>query len=454
MRRELEEIAESLEEGAEDEEVERAWESTDSEEEGRTLEEAMGREEGRDDKRREARSRGVPITRGRTDGRTRRTSRGTEAQRVIEEIPGEYDCEGDSNKLEEEIEEMNRKEVLLKEQLRILDERLKMFHQQETLQRDEKIGEVPIMKAELKKFDHFLANFAGCSTGRPVNTLLAAARKKMEKMGRSVERQQLQELEEELESFREQFYEELRLKEEYNKKGQRRAEELCQAELTDLGVQVSVELEDAATQSNPVETREMEAVVVKVLEEVMKRKKVKKAGKERKEKSEGKGKGKLRAKDSTTVGDTLLAKNKIQEDEEMVDVGRFSPYKDLSDYEKEEDIGKVGKDEAPVTPPVTKKQPVVHQMGSQVANPLAAKHKKPTKPVKVEEEYFDPKAFVVHGILCQRPMADTMQDVRKTGMQGIIGARWLLGGHRRMGKTTSSVVILLNGLVSFCVQGG
>ncbi|KAF8422322.1 hypothetical protein BGX38DRAFT_1147310 [Terfezia claveryi] len=39
MRRELEEIAESLEDGEEDEGVERAWESTDSEEEGRTLEE-------------------------------------------------------------------------------------------------------------------------------------------------------------------------------------------------------------------------------------------------------------------------------------------------------------------------------------------------------------------------------------------------------------------------------
>jgi len=27
-------------------------------------------------------------------------------------------------------------------------------------------------------------------------------------------------------------------------------------------------------------------------------------------------------------------------------------------------------------------------------------------------------------------MADTIQDVKKTGMRGIIGARWLVGGQR------------------------
>jgi len=39
-------------------------------------------------------------------------------------------------------------------------------------------------------------------------------------------------------------------------------------------------------------------------------------------------------------------------------------------------------------------------------------------------------------------------------MRGIIGARWPLGGHRRTGKTTSSVVVFLNNPVSFHVQGG
>ncbi|KAF8459339.1 hypothetical protein BGX38DRAFT_1264279 [Terfezia claveryi] len=40
-------------------------------------------------------------------------------------------------------------------------------------------------------------------------------------------------------------------------------------------------------------------------------------------------------------------------DVEMADEGRFSPYEDLSEYEKEEVKG-----EAPVTPPITKKKPV------------------------------------------------------------------------------------------------
>ncbi|KAF8453224.1 hypothetical protein BGX38DRAFT_1329210 [Terfezia claveryi] len=44
------------------------------------------------------------------------------------------------------------------------------------------------------------------------------------------------------------------------------------------------------------------------------------------------------------------------------------------------------------------------------------------------------KAIVIHGVPCQRPMADIIQDVR---VRGIMGARWLLGGKRRLGKATS-----------------
>ncbi|KAF8435190.1 hypothetical protein BGX38DRAFT_1275196 [Terfezia claveryi] len=219
------------------------------------------------------------------------------------------------------------------------------------------------MKAELKKFDHVLANFAGCSVRRPVDTLLAVARKKVER-----------------------FYEELRLKEEYNKEGERRDIELCRVqeelqeakaqiarlsqpstskrESTDIGVQVSVEIEDASTQSNPVETGEIGIVGIKVLEEVLRRKKEKKQGKEGKKKIEGKGKGKVRAKDSTSAG--------------------LSPYEDLSDYEKE--VEEIVRDEALVIPPVTKKQPAVRQTGPKVAKSPAAKYKKPAKPVKVKDD--------------------------------------------------------------------
>jgi len=48
-------------------------------------------------------------------------------------------------------------------------------------------------------------------------------------------------------------------------------------------------------------------------------------------------------------------------------------------------------------------------------------------------------------------MAHTIQDMRKTGMRGIIGARWLVWGQGRAGKTTSSVVIFLNRIVSYHV---
>jgi len=61
---------------------------------------------------------------------------------------------------------------------------------------------------------------------------------------------------------------------------------------------------------------------------------------------------------------------------------------------------------------------------------------------------------VVHGISCQRPMADTIQEVKEIGIQGIIRARWLLGRQKRAGKTTSSVVTFLNQTISFHVQEG
>jgi len=41
----------------------------------------------------------------------------------------------------------------------------------------------------------------------------------------------------------------------------------------------------------------------------------------------------------------------------------------------------------------------------------------------------------------QRPMADTTQDV---GVKRILGARWLLGGLRRLGKATSFVVVFFD----------
>ncbi|RPB23925.1 hypothetical protein L211DRAFT_229987 [Terfezia boudieri ATCC MYA-4762] len=121
-------------------------------------------------------------------------------------------------------------------------------------------------------------------------------------------------------------------------------------DVTDKGIQASMEMEDASIQSISIETEEVE--VAEVLEEAIEKKREKKESKER---SKGMGKRKERAKDSRPAGDTPPAKNKIQEDVEMLDEGRFSPYEDVSDYGKE--VEEVMKDEAPVTPPVTKKSP-------------------------------------------------------------------------------------------------
>lgn len=109
----------------------------------------------------------------------------------------------------------------------------------------------------------------------------------------------------------------------------------------------------------------------------------------------------------------------------------WSLYEDLSDYEKEvEGV-------APVTSPVTKK-PAARRPAARLAalKPQVAN----TKTTKVIQKI---KAFVVHGIPCSRPMAGTIQEVKDAGVVGVAGARWLLGGRRRAGKATSSVVICL-----------
>ncbi|KAF8416454.1 hypothetical protein EV426DRAFT_721807 [Tirmania nivea] len=75
---------------------------------------------------------------------------------------------------------------------------------------------------------------------------------------------------------------------------------------------------------------------------------------------------------------------------------------------------------------------------------LAAKAGKKSRPAKTPPQNTPPsdnsgeKAIVIHGVPCQRPMADIIQDV---GVRGILGARWLLRGNRRFGKATSSVVV-------------
>lgn len=162
---------------------------------------------------------------------------------------------------------------------------------------DEKTGEVLTMKAELKKSDNFLANFAGCSVGRPVDTLFAAARKKIEKMGHSKEQQRIKELEVEIDFYKEEA------------KMYRRHTDLVDAELRELreltrekiesadtGVQASPAVEDASTQSVSMGTGKEDATIVEG------RKRKRKGG----SKKEEKGKGKVGAKDSSSAGDRFM----------------------------------------------------------------------------------------------------------------------------------------------------
>jgi len=162
-----------------------------------------------------------------------------------------------------------------------------------------------------------------------------------------------------------------------------------------------------------VETRQEERGIqteVDVLVEAMERKKNRK-----------KGKGKERRKDEDT---------EMKDGSGDPNTDRYQEYEDLSSYEEEDETL------AP-EPPAKKKQ---------AARLPAAPAGKKSQPAKTPPRSTSPndilvKALVVHGIPCQRPLAELVQDV---GPGGIMGARWLLGGARRLGKTTSSVVIFFD----------
>jgi len=109
----------------------------------------------------------------------------------------------------------------------------------------------------------------------------------------------------------------------------------------------------------------------------------------------------------------------------------WQPYEDLSGYE--------GEDEAPVVAPPTKKQATRRPAAGSTT--LAGKRSRPAKTTPRCESPNGKlaKAMAIHGVPCHRPMAGIVQDV---GLEaGIMGAHWLLGGMRRLGKAISSVVV-------------
>ncbi|KAF8448110.1 hypothetical protein BGX38DRAFT_1330446 [Terfezia claveryi] len=95
-----------------------------------------------------------------------------------------------------------------------------------------------------------------------------------------------------------------------------------------------------------------------------------------------------------------------------IEILRFSIHVELATQpsldSKPEIKGRVqeggGKDVAPVTPPVTKGAKTSYCTSSSSTGDW-------TK--AADKEYVDMKAFVVHGVPCHRPMADTIQDVKR-----------------------------------------
>jgi len=92
--------------------------------------------------------------------------------------------------------------------------------------------------------------------------------------------------------------------------------------------------------------------------------------------------------------------------------------------------------------PVTKKQ---------AARRPAAKAGKLSQPAKTpprsqsSTDNHPVKAMAIHGVPRWRHLADLVQEVLA---RGIMGARWLLGGTRRLGKATSPVVTFFENMIA------
>ncbi|KAF8432502.1 hypothetical protein BGX38DRAFT_1276695 [Terfezia claveryi] len=139
------------------------------------------------------------------------------------------------------------------------------------------------------------------------------------------------------------------------------------------------------------------------------------------------------AKDGKSPEDTHPAKTQSEEDTVMV----HSKPEQRMEFRKDSDKGV-----APVTPPVIKKQTTLREVARQVAGPpQVTKHKKTYESCR--------QGVRQHESLRGSRRADTIQDVKRRGLRGIMKAMLLLGGSRRFNKTTSSVIVSLTKRVSF-----
>ena len=157
--------------------------------------------------------------------------------------------------------------------------------------------------------------------------------------------------------------------------------------------------------------------------------------------------GKLEAEFKNRQKKEKGAEEKKQEAGKKKTDGVDTEMKDVSPVSKKQ--GK-RRDAAPVTTPSTKKQIPLRTRNTPTERSPPVKNRKTTHPTG--DQYASMKAFVVHGVPCRRPINDTLQDLRRAGMKGIRGARWLVGENRRMNKTTSSVVVFLEEEIAFVVS--
>ena len=157
-----------------------------------------------------------------------------------------------------------------------------------------------------------------------------------------------------------------------------------------------------------------------------------------------------------------------QEDPVMLDTCRYSPYEDLSEYEKEmEDVARV-------TPLSPKNRPPDVRWNDRQVDPNLPNTKTQGSRLGVcqhkslcgarntpghEPTALEPGGWKGSSPGLARNSLPKTHGRHNTGYEedryeGIMEARWLVGGQRRAGKTTSSVVIFLNRIVSFHVQEG
>jgi len=136
---------------------------------------------------------------------------------------------------------------------------------------------------------------------------------------------------------------------------------------------------------------------------------------------------------------------KVEKEDEVMKDGsddaesNWRPYEDLSSYEDE--------DEAPVVP-LTKIQAAPRP----AAKKPVGRKSRPTKtaPEDIPSGHIRAKGMVIHGVPCHRPVAKITEQLGE-GLRGrkvgIMGARWLVGGSRRLGKATSSVVVFFEEVI-------